>query len=223
MFVGHFAVGFGAKAVAPRVNLGYLVTAAALVDLLWTIFLLLGLEHARVVPGITAVSPFDLYDYPWSHSLALDLFWALAAGGMFWAWKRDRRGAAVIAAAVLSHYLLDWVSHAPDMLLWPGGQLKTGLGLWRSMAGTVVVEGSLWVVGLALYLRYTRPVDRIGRWSFWLYVAVMTALYGSSLFGPPPADMRPVAFVNLLTVLFLIWPAWFDRHRAARVAVSAPG
>lgn len=213
MFVGHFAAGFAAKRAAPRVNLGWLVAAGTLVDLLWTIFLLLGVEHARIVPGFTAANPLDLYDYPWSHSLALDVAWSLLAGGLWWLWRRDARGALAIGLAVLSHWLLDVVSHVPDVPLWPGGGTRLGLGAWRSVAATVLIEGALWGAALVLYARTTRARDRVGRWGFWTFAAVLTLLYAASFVGPPPPDVRVVAWTNLAMVLFLLWPAWFDRHR----------
>ena len=214
MFVGHFAAGFAAKSVAPRVNLGWLVAAGTLVDLLWTLFLLMGVEHARIVPGFTAANPMDLYDYPWSHSLALDAAWSVLAGGLWWLWRRDGRGAVVIGLAVMSHWVLDVVSHVPDVPLWPGGQTRLGLGVWRSVAATVLVEGALWVAAVALYARVTRARDRIGRWGFRAFVVVLTLLYAAGFAGPPPPDIRVVAWTNLAMVLFLLWPAWFDRHRA---------
>jgi membrane-bound metal-dependent hydrolase YbcI (DUF457 family) len=220
VFVGHFAAGFAAKAAAPRVNLGWLVLAGAFVDLLFTLFLLLGIEHARVVPGFTPANPLELYDYPWSHSLALVLVWSLLAGALWWLWRRDRRGAVVIGLVVLSHWVLDVVSHVPDVPLWPGGDARLGLGLWRSVSGTVLVEGGLWVAAVALYARATRARDRIGRWGFWTFVAVLTLMWTASLAGPPPPDVRVVAWSNLAMVLFLAWPAWFDRHRDADVGLG---
>jgi membrane-bound metal-dependent hydrolase YbcI (DUF457 family) len=218
MFVGHFAAGFAARLFAPKVNLGWAVTAAALADLLWTLFLLLGLEHARVVPGITPGSPLDLYDYPWSHSLALDALWALLAAFLWWAWRREGRGAVAIGLAVLSHWVLDWASHVPDLPLWPGGAERLGLGLWRSIPATVLVEGGLWAAALLAYARSTRARDRIGRWAFWSYAAVMSLLYAASFLGPPPPDIRILAWSNLASLLFLVWPGWFDRHRGTAAA-----
>jgi len=48
MFIGHFAVGFAAKKVAPRASLGALMAAPIFLDLLWPIFLLIGLEQERI-------------------------------------------------------------------------------------------------------------------------------------------------------------------------------
>ena len=69
MFIGHFAVAFAGKKVAPKVSLGVLFLAAQFLDVLWPVFVLLGAEHFRIISGITKVSPFDFYDFPISHSL----------------------------------------------------------------------------------------------------------------------------------------------------------
>src|SRR6185503_5233022 len=96
MFVGHFAVGFLAKRAVPRVSLTYLVLCTQLLDVLWPVFILTGIEHARIVPGITAASPLDLYDFPWSHSLVMSLVWSALAAAP-WLGRRRWREAAAIA------------------------------------------------------------------------------------------------------------------------------
>ncbi len=222
MFVGHFAAGFAGKVAAPRVNLGWMLLAATLLDVSWVVFLLTGVEHARIVPGLSPASPLELYDYPWSHSLALATAWAIVAGGAWWAWKRDARGATVLGLVVLSHWVLDLVSHLPDLPLWPGESPKVGLGLWQSIPATVVVEGGLWVAAVALYARVTRARDGVGRYGLGSFAVVLTLLYAMSFMGPPPPDVRVLAWTNVTTLVFLVWPAWFDRHREAKGSVAAP-
>lgn len=120
MFIGHFAVGFASKAAAPRVSLAPLLVAPLLLDLLWPIFLALGIETVRIVPGDTAVTPLDLHDYPWSHSLVMSLVWAALAAFVGWMALRQIRAALVLGAGVFSHFILDLVTHRPDLPLWPG-------------------------------------------------------------------------------------------------------
>jgi membrane-bound metal-dependent hydrolase YbcI (DUF457 family) len=128
MFVGHFAVGFASKRLAPRTSLGVLMAAPLLLDILWPLFVALGVEHVRIEPGATVVSPLDLYDYPYSHSLAASLFWAALFAGLYYLIRRGRRTAWVIAAGVVSHWVLDFVSHRPDMPLFPGDSTRLGFG-----------------------------------------------------------------------------------------------
>ncbi len=217
MFIGHHAVGFAAKRFAPRTSLGLLMAAPLLLDFLWPIFLLLGIEHVRVEPARTPFLRLDLYDYPWSHSLLMSLVWSVLAGGAYWAFTRYRAGAVAIGVGVFSHWVLDFVTHIPDMPLYPGGP-EVGLGLWRSTVGTIVIESTLFVVGVAIYLRSTRARDRIGSISMWAFIALLVLAYASSIASPPPADYHLIAWVGLGAVLFQLWVHWFDRHRAPLTA-----
>ena len=219
MFIGHFGVGFGAKAAAPRVSLGTLLLAAQFVDLLWPLFVLLGVERVRIDPGNTAVTPLDFVSYPVTHSLLTGVGWAVLVGGAYLATRRRLRGAAVVAAAVVSHWVLDWVSHRPDLPIVPGGS-KVGLGLWNSVPATVVVESLIFAAGIALYLRATCARDRVGHWALWALVAFLAIAYAGNLAGPPPPSVKALGWVGLATWLFVPWGYWIDRHREA-VAPSA--
>jgi membrane-bound metal-dependent hydrolase YbcI (DUF457 family) len=170
MFLGHFAVGFGAKQFAPRASLGTLFLAAQFIDLLWPTLVLLGVERVRIAPGITAVVPLDFEHYPISHSLFAVVGWALLFGAVYFLIRRDRRTSLVLGFAVLSHWLLDWLSHRPDLPLFPGSA-RVGLGLWQSLPATLIVELGLFVVGVALYRYATRAADRTGRWALGAVVA----------------------------------------------------
>ncbi|HEX9108226.1 MAG TPA: hypothetical protein VF832_13380, partial [Longimicrobiales bacterium] len=163
MFLGHYAVAFAAKRAAPRTSLGLLVLAGEWLDEIWPIFLLLGWERVRIVPGLMAASPLDLEHYPISHSLLVVLGWSVLVGGLYFAARRYGRGAWVVGLAVLSHWVLDFVSHRPDLPLWPGGP-RVGLGLWNSVPATLLVELALFVTGVVLYFR-TRLLVSLGRLS----------------------------------------------------------
>ena len=149
--VGHFAVGFGAKRFAPKTSLGTLVLSAMLADLLGFAFVAFGIEHIGIQPGITRVNALNLYDFAWSHSLLMDLVWGGLLAGAYFLLRRYIRGAWIIFAAVLSHWVLDWLSHRPDMALAPGIHRYFGLGLYNSPLGLLLVEGGLWVAGIIIY------------------------------------------------------------------------
>ena len=213
MFIGHVAVGFAARRAAPRTSLGLLVAAPLLADMLWPIFLLLGWEHLRIDPH--PPNPFlslAFASYPISHSLATTIGWALLAAGAYWIATRYRPGAVWIGIGVVSHWVLDFVAHRPDMPLWPGGP-KAGLGLWRSVPATVAVETAMFAVALWIYVRATRPRDAVGRWSLVAFVALVLAIYAANAVGPAPPSERAVAWVTLSLWLLPLWAAWFDRHR----------
>jgi hypothetical protein len=219
MFIGHFAVAFAAKPAAPRASLGVLVLATTLVDLLWPLFLLLGLEHVRIDPGNTAFTPLDFYDYPITHSVPGGLLWAAALAGSWYSRHRIGRAAVLIGAVVLSHWVLDFVSHGPDMPILPNGPY-VGLGLWNSVPATLAVESLLFATGVAIYVRRTRARDRIGKWSLVGLVSFLFVIYLVSAFAPPPPSERALAYGALVAWLLVPWPYWVDRHRA--IAGSSP-
>jgi hypothetical protein len=213
VFLGHFAVALAAKKAAPKTSLGTLVFAAQLADLLWPIFLLLGWEQVQIAPGITRVTPLDFVSYPWSHSLAMQLVWALALGVVYFTIRRDSRGAVVAAACVPTHWLLDYISHRPDMPLYPGGA-RYGLGLWNSLPATLITEFGLYAVGIVLYLSATRAKDRIGLYALWSFLIFLLAAYIGSAFGSRPPSVNVLALTALLIWLTVPWAAWADRHRS---------
>jgi hypothetical protein len=221
VFLGHFGVALAGKAVAPRASLGTLVLAAQLADGLWPIFVLLGLEDVRIAPGVTAASPLDFTHYPYTHSLAADVGWAARYALAYGAWRRDARTALWLGALVLSHWVLDALSHRPDETLWPAGPL-VGAGLWNSIPATLVVEFALLAAGAWTYARVTRRRDRLGTWLLAAFLAVLAVLYLASVFGPPPPSARALALSGLLGWLFVAWGWWIDRHRRVEIGASSP-
>lgn len=216
MFAGHFAIGFAAKKHAPLVSLAMLFIAVQFLDLLWPGFLLLGIEHVRIDPGNTAVTPLDFYHYPYSHSLAMALFWSVLLGGVFFAFKKNAKASLIIGAGVFSHWVLDFVTHRPDLPLYPGSDVMLGLGLWDSVPATVAVEGLLFAGAVYLYTTVTRPRDKAGVWGFWSLVAFISLIYISNIFGPPPPDTSAIAYVTLAMWLFVPWLHWIESHRENR-------
>lgn len=216
MFIGHHAVAFGSKRAAPRVSLGVLMAAAMFLDLLWPLLTLAGIEHFRIDPGNTALTPLDFYDYPISHSLATSIVWSLLAALAYYAWKRTPRDAAIVGALVLSHWVLDFITHRPDLPLWPGGP-KVGLGLWNNVPATVAVELVLFGTLLQSYVRATKPRDRIGSIGLWSFVVFIAIVFLLNLVSPPPPSWQAVSWTALAAWLFVPWAWWFDKHRQARV------
>jgi LexA-binding, inner membrane-associated putative hydrolase len=215
MFIGHFAVAFATKKVAPRASLGTLVLAAAFLDLVWPVLVLLGIERFRIIPGFTAVNPFDFTYYPWSHSLLMTVLWSVAFALGYFAFSRDRTGAVWVGIVVASHWVLDFVSHRPDMPLYPGGGQKLGLSLWQSIPATFAVEGLMFAAGIAIYVRATRSRDRTGALAWWAMVGLLLALYVPGPWASPPPSANSVAVLGIIALaIFGPWAYWIDRHRA---------
>jgi len=213
MFVGHYAVGLAAKRLEPTLPLAWLLAAPQVLDLLWPIFVLSGVERVEVAPRSTAFTPLAFTHYP--YSLVMTLVWSAAFGGLLVASRRPTRAAAIGALLVASHWVLDWVSHRPDMPVWPGGP-RYGLGLWQSVPATFAVEGTMFAVGVGLYARSTTPRDRTGSVALIALVALLSVVYVGNEFGPPPPSARAVAASALALWLVPLWGAWIDRHRADR-------
>jgi hypothetical protein len=222
MFIGHYAVALAAKKAAPRVSLGTLVLASQLIDLLWPLFLLLGIEHVRVDPGNTLMTPLDFYDYPITHSALGALCWSAIIGGVYFAARRGTRAAGIVAAAAFSHWLLDLLTHRPDLPLWPGSAAHCGLGLWNSAVGSITVEAALFTLGVWLYTRATEARDRVGSWGLWSLLATLAIIHTSNVVGPPPPSVRMIAYAGNALWLFVAWAYWVDRHRKLRLAAEAP-
>lgn len=212
MFIGHFALGFAAKPIEPRLSLGVLLAAPQLLDLVWPVLVLAGVERVVIAPGNTAFTPLAFTHYPWSHSLVASLIWSLLMGVVLRASGASWRAAGIAAALVASHWVLDFVSHRPDMPLWPNGP-RVGLGLWRSVPATLLVEIVMYVAGVFLYARSTRAKDRVGSGAFWTLAAFLFVVYLANAAGPPPPSAGAVAGSALGLWLIPLWGVWIERHR----------
>jgi hypothetical protein len=216
MFVGHFAVAFGAKRAVPVVSLGTLFIAGQLADLVWPVLVIAGIERVGVQPGLTVVTPLDFVYYPFSHSLLAAAAWAAAFGAAYMGLRKaTAQTGVVLALVVISHWMLDALTHRPDLpLAVSADSPRVGLGLWNSLVGTIVVELSLFAVGLWLYERSTKALDRTGRLALRGLVAFLLVIYVANVFGPPPPSGMAAAWSALAMWLLVAWGYWVDRHRA---------
>ena len=214
MFIGHFGVGLGAKKFAPRTSLGSLFLAAQFLDLVWPILLLVGLEHVRIAPGMTRMSPFDFYDYPITHSLVTSAIWSAVVGAGYFALRRNGRAAWIMGITVVSHWFLDFLVHRPDLPLWPGGP-KVGLGLWNYWVLEMFLEVAIFAAGAWLYLSVTRARDKIGRYALWALLAFLFLGWVASLIAGAPPSERFMAWGALSMWIVVPWAWWSDRHREA--------
>jgi membrane-bound metal-dependent hydrolase YbcI (DUF457 family) len=213
MFIGHFGIGFGAKAAAPKVSLGTLFLAAQFVDLLWPTLLLLGIERVNIRTDGAQYPPLDFVYYPFSHSLLAVIIWALLFAAVYFAIRRNRFGALVLGLAVISHWLLDLIVHYPDLPLFPGDSPLLGFAIWSSPLFEMVLELSIFALGVWLYLRATRAIDKTGKWSLWSLVVFLVAIHIGNTFGAPPPSVTVLAWVGQAQWLLVLWGYWVDKHR----------
>jgi len=240
MFIGHFALGYAAKRWVPQLSLGVLFAAPVFADLVWPVLVAAGIERVRIAPGITAATPLEFISYPYSHSLAMLIVWGVLFG---WVCARGipfrvpsgrpehesrDAGVALVAAAsarrvfiitfglVVSHWVLDYITHIPDMPMYPGGP-KYGLGLWNSVAGTFAVEIAMFAIGVWIYARSTRARDRVGTWAFVGVTGFLLIGFIANAGGTPPPSVTALwAMALVLGALTLAAAWWADTHRMSR-------
>ena len=195
MFVGHYGVSFAAKKAEPSIPLWVLFIAVQLLDVLWAPFVLLGIEKVRIVPGFTASNPLDLYYMPYTHSLVAAIGWSVLAAAVYRvaAPRGTKRAAAVIGAAVFSHWVLDFVVHRPDLPLYDNSA-KVGLGLWNVSAIALGLEAALLFGGMWLYFR----LGTVRRSAMLVFGVIMLAIQAYVFFGPPPASDNAAALTALV-------------------------
>ena len=206
MFIGHYSVSFAAKSADPSIPLWVLFIAVQLLDVLWAPFVLSGIEKVRIVPGITASSPLDLYYMPYTHSLPAALLWSVGAALAYRLLTRRRpagKGPLWIALAVFSHWVLDFVVHRPDLPLFDN-TAKVGLGLWNAPAVALALEVALLVAGMWMYLR-TSEARRLPMAIFGL---IMLAVHLYAFFGAPPESDKAIALTALGFYLVLAAVVW---------------
>ena len=217
MFIGHFALAFGAKKFAPQVSLGILFLACQLADIIWPNLVLLGIERLEIEPGITLMTPLNFVHYPYSHSLLMLALWSTIFAA-FYAMIRHSSTKTVIVIAVLglSHWILDVLTHRPDMPITVGDTSFIGFGLWNFPVIAVPLELLLFGVGIWLYTHQTKPLNRKGTIGFWALILFLLVVYAASLFGPPPPSPTAVAWSAQAMWILIAWGFWVDKHRTIR-------
>jgi len=215
MFTGHYSASFAGKAVDRTIPLWVLFVAVQLLDFIWSILVLLGVEHVRIVPGMLASSALDLYDMPYTHSLAGALAISVIGGAAFCIlWKRSWTAGLIVALAVFSHWILDLIVHAPDLLIY--GSFKMGFGLWNYFWPELALEVLLIAATLLWYLRGVTSPAVVRR--AWILFAILIGFQCIDKFGPPPASATQMAGSALVAyTLLAALAAWVERGREKQV------
>lgn len=223
MFIGHFAPAFAAAAISPRApKLATLFVAGQLVDWAFFTFAFFGIERMRVDPNATVMVPLDLYHMPYTHSLLGSAIWALVFGTLIlWA-RKDALAAFLAGLVVLSHWVLDWLTHRPDLSLMGGDQMH-GLGLWNQPMIAIPLELGLTLGAFYWYIKATR--GPVGPPAILLFV--LLAFQAINWFGPPPQAAGPLLYSQallafLFATLFAAWVGTTRKHKRAVLSLMGP-
>lgn len=208
MFIGHFGLGLAARRFTSLPSLAMLFIAVQFLDLLWPIFVFLGWERFTIEPGNTKMTPLNFEHYPYSHSLLMALVWGMLLALGYFIFSRNKRGAVMIGALVVSHWVLDFLTHRKDLPLTPFSSEKFGLGLWNHPFEEMVLEILLFVGGAYLYYESARPPRK---WGYISLIAILFIIHILNVYGPPPPSVNAVAGSALLMWLFVIWAWWLER------------
>jgi hypothetical protein len=207
MFIGHFAPALVAATRPRAAGLGTLFVAAQLVDIGFAALLIPGIEAMRIVPGITAMNPMDLYHMPYTHSLLGALLWGAVFGALVWIATRRRAAAIGAILVVLSHWLLDLLVHIPDLTL-VGAPPKLGLGLWNHPLIEMPLEIALTGGALLYYAIRTRAPS--GHKRLWVLAALLVLVQAIDWFGPKdPAYSLAIPATMLFAYALLALAAWW--------------
>lgn len=208
MFIGHYALGLASRKISKLPSLALLFIAAQWLDLIWPIFVLLGIETFHIEIGNTQITPLSFDFYPYSHSLLMAIVWGLMLGTVYYLFTKNKQGSTLLGALVLSHWVLDFITHRPDLPLSPFSDVKVGLGLWNHSVLAIIIELGLFILGTVLYYRSAKPQKKI---SFWLLIGFFVVIYFMNILGAPPPNVQAVAWSANLMWLFVIWAWWIEK------------
>lgn len=221
MFVGHYAVCLAIKSYERKTSLGMLFISAQLLDLLFFSLALAGIESFSLHEHYLAASHLRIEQFHWSHSLVASLVWSVLVYCIFMylipvRGSKAHRVALLMAFAVFSHWVLDYISHTPDLALLGSDSKKLGLGLWNSALLTWLLESTMLVVALMFYIKSTRIRRKKGKHAMAILVIVMLIVNTAYIYGPL-IHTSEVSFSITALIIFvsLAWLASrFEEYRA---------
>ena len=208
MFIGHYALALAAKKVDNLPSLAITFIAVQFLDLIWPIFVLLGIETFAIEVGNTALTPLNFISYPYSHSLLASIIWAVLFSMVYFLITKNRRGSFLIGILVFSHWILDFLTHRPDLPLSPFSDVKVGLGLWNMPVVGTIIEVGLFLTGVFLYFKETIPKRKI---AFLGLIIFFIGIHIMNIFGPPPPSVNAVAWSANAMWIFVLWAWWIEK------------
>jgi len=215
MFIGHFGAAFIGKKIEVKPSLGTYFLASQFIDLIWPIFVLLGIEQVAIDPGNTAFTPLDFIYYPFTHGFLSVLIWSVLFGAVYFYKSKHFKSALILGIMVLSHWILDFLTHRPDLPLTYWNDIKVGLGLWNSVIFTLLVEGSLFISATYIYMNFTKAKNKKGSLGTWGLIIFLILVYIMNLVGPPPPSADAIGVAGITMWLLVFWAYWIDKNRTA--------
>lgn len=212
MFIGHYGIGLLAKKNKQLPSLAMMFIAVQLLDLIWPVLVLFGIESLSIDPGNTKLTHLNFEFYPYSHSLFMALIWSIILGLFYFLFTKNKNGSLVLGGLVMSHWILDFITHRPDLPLSPFTDLKVGLGLWNYPVLEIILELSLFGIGAFLYFKSSNFKRKI---AFWLLILFLLIVHMMNLFSPPPPSVMAVAWSANLMWLIVIWAWWIEKKRSS--------
>ena len=208
MFIGHYALAFSAKKIDKLPSLAIMFIAVQLLDLLWPIFVLMGIETFEIEVGNTAMTPLNFVYYPYSHSLLATMVWAILFASVYYLITHNRKGSFLLGLLVFSHWILDLLTHRPDLQLSPFTETRVGLGLWNFPALEIPLEVGLFLAGIVLYVKAVQPKRKV---AFWTLIVFFVVIYFMNIYGPPPPSINAVTYSALSMWIFVLWAWWIEK------------
>jgi hypothetical protein len=207
LFTGHYSFSFAGKSAERRIPLWLLFIAVQFIDVLWSIFVLLGIEKVRIVPGITASNALDLYYMPYTHSLLGVLCWSALAYVVCQLVPslRGKRTGLILAAA-FSHWILDLIVHRPDLALYDS-MGKMGFGLWNYRGAAFALEMAVLFGGAAML--YRTAAHRVWLIGFVIFLAALQ-IFGTFFFPPLPSDHAAAMTALGSYIVLALVAGWVD-------------
>jgi hypothetical protein len=213
MFIGHFALGFTSKKFSKTLSLGTSFLAVQFLDLLWPFFLIFGWERVEIDQGNTAYTPLDFVSYPISHSMITSLLWGLIFGLIYFRIKKEKSNSILLGVLVFSHWILDFLTHRPDLPITPWGDYKVGLGLWNSIPATVIIESILFIIGIYYFLKISKPQGSKSWVVILGLVAFLIIINIVNITSPPPPSPEVIGYAGFAQWLLVFWGYWIDKQR----------
>lgn len=209
MFIGHYGVAYAAKTVAPKAPLAAYFLAVQALDVLFSVFVLSGVEHMEIIHKYTSYNPYRLYDMPITHSLVGSLGWAVAVGIVAALLRLPRRESVWLGLAVFSHFILDLTVHTPDLSIAGNDTTKLGLGLWNNVPLVLVLELLVLFGGWMFFSRSKRSDATFPKQRNRIFVGILALLTLATPFTPDPASPTAFAVQALVAYFALAWAsAW---------------